>query len=247
MNQTRVSSDGPRIAILLDENTSGDASRYELGKGYFEAILGAGGAPFGVPYAPRLTSGIARSFDGLLSPGGRFAYPDDWYVDGRSPANPPSGRLAVERALMAAFLGAGKPVLGICAGMQTLACLSGCRLTANLTRRHSEIDHDGAEVMHPVSLCPGARLTALIGRPSLVVNSFHREAVASLGRSVRASAYAPDGVIEAIELADHPFALGLQWHQERFVGAAHPGNRVFAGFVEACLATAAPRRGERLS
>ena len=230
MSSIRPSAGAPRVAVLLDENTSGDGRRYELGKGCFEAIRLAGGLAYGIPYAAGMVAEVVAGFDGLLTPGGRFASPADWYL-GEAPDNPASDRAAEDRALVAGFLAAGKPVLGICAGMQTLAGLAGCRFKVGLG---DEIEHDGPEAMHPVTVVPGARLHGLVCRPRMIVNSLHREAVATLGPGVRASAHAPDGVIEAIELDDHPFAIGLQWHQELFAGTDHPGARVFEGLVAAC-------------
>ena len=118
----------PHIAVILDENTSGGATRYEASKCYFQAVRDAGGLPFGVPYLTEIVDAVLGEFDGLLSVGGRFAYPDDWYVgDGVSKA-PTSERFAVERAIVEGYLARNKPVLGICAGMQMMACLQGCRL-----------------------------------------------------------------------------------------------------------------------
>ena len=230
MNSVRAAARRPRLAVLLDENTSGDGRRYELGKGCFEAILRAGGSAYGVPYAAGMVDEVVAGFDGLLTPGGRFASPADWYL-GAAPINPASDRAAIDRRLVAGFLAAGKPVLGICAGMQTLAGLAGCRFKVGLG---DEVVHDGPGALHPVTVVPGTRLHGLVCRPRMIVNSLHREAVVTLGARVRASAHAPDGVIEAIELDAHPFAIGLQWHQELFAGTDHPGARVFEGLVAAC-------------
>ena len=135
---------------------------------------------------------------------------------------------------MTGFLAAGRPVLGICAGMQMLACLDGARLTADVKSLGDVLDHDNREQSHEIRIAPGSRLAAMIGAPTLLVNSFHREAVADLGPTLRAVAHASDGVIEAVELPGPGFALGIQWHQELFVGTDHPGNRIFQGFVDAC-------------
>src|SRR6516165_6368487 len=118
----------PRIAVILDENTSGDGQRYEAAKGYFRAVRDAGGLPFGIPYLQEIVEPVLEEFDGLLAVGGRFAYPDEWYVRGDASKAPPSERLAVERALVEGLLARDKPVLGICAGMQMLACLHGSKL-----------------------------------------------------------------------------------------------------------------------
>ncbi len=241
MNSIRPSARTPRVAVLLDENTSGNGRRHELGKGCFEAIQRAGGSAYGIPYAPGMVAEVVAGFDGLLTPGGRFASPADWYL-GEAPDNPASDRAPVDRALVSGFVAAGKPVLGICAGMQTLAGLAGCRFKSGLDVEA----HDGADVVHPVTVVPGTRLHGLVCRPRMIVNSLHREAVATLGKGVRASAHAPDGVIEAIELTDHPFAIGLQWHQELFAGTDHPGARVFEGFVAACFGRRPPTEGGRV-
>lgn len=224
----------PRIAVLLDENTSSGATRYEAHKGYFQGLRQAGAAPFGLPYFAEMVEGVVADFDGLLSVGGRFAYPPAWYRDGETSFAPASPRLEVEQALMSGFLAAGKPVLGICAGMQMLACLHGAKLTADVKTLGAVLDHDRRDHLHEITLTPGSRLAALVGSPTLSVNSFHREAVADLGPDLQATAHAADGVIEAVEVEGHPFALGLQWHQELFVGTDHLGNRLFSGFVEAC-------------
>lgn len=225
----------PRIAVLLDENTSADGSRYDMTKGYFVGIQRAGGLPFGIPYFADMVDEVVSEFDGFLAVGGRFAYPDQWYLPGEVSPSPPSERLPVERALMEGFLQADKPVLGICAGMQMLACLHGSRLTPDVRTLGPAIqEHDRRGVLHKVDLASGSKLSAITGQSSLMVNSFHREAVAEMGTGMRPTALAEDGVIEAVELPDRRFALGLQWHQELFAATDHPGNRVFDGFVEAC-------------
>ena len=63
----------PRVAVILDENTSGDGRRYEAAKGYFRAIRDAGGLPFGVPYFPEVIGPVLSEFEAVLSVGGRFA------------------------------------------------------------------------------------------------------------------------------------------------------------------------------
>jgi putative glutamine amidotransferase len=224
----------PRIAVILDENTSGDGSRYEAAKGYFRGVRDAGGLPFGVPYLPEIIDVVLEEFDGLLSVGGRFAYPDEWYLPGQVSRAPPSERFAIERAIVEGYLARDKPVFGICAGMQILACLNGCRLTPDLRAMMPDaLEHDRRGQLHAVELVANSRLAAIIGAQTIEVNTFHREAVAQLAPSVVASAHAGDGIIEAIEIPAQRFAIGIQWHQELLVGADHRGNRLFQEFVEA--------------
>jgi len=225
----------PRIAVILDENTSGDATRYEASKGYFRAIGDAGGLPFGVPYLPQMIDLVIEDFDGLLCVGGRFAYPDDWYVAGQASKAPASERLAVERRLIEGYLRLDKPVLGICAGMQLLGCVKGCRLWSDVQASAPEVlAHDKAGDMHLIRVKPNTKLAALVAEETMLVNSLHREAIAEVSPDVVACAHSTDGIIEALEVPSQSFAIGLQWHQEAFASADHPGNRVFRGFVEAC-------------
>lgn len=224
----------PRIAIILDENTSTGGTRYEAAKGYFRGVSSAGGLPLGIPYLPEVVDIVLNEFDGLVCVGGRFAYPDDWYIAGEVSKAPPSERLDVERAIVEGFLERDKPILGICAGMQMLACLSGCRLTSDLPASFPHAnEHDKRDHLHAVDLLPESRLAKIIGKPRIEVNTFHCEAVVQLSPAVLASAHAEDGIVEAIEVVSSSFAIGLQWHQELFAEADHPGNTVFRAFVEA--------------
>jgi len=214
-----------RIAVMMDENTSKGGTHYEFSKNYIDAIANAGGLPFGIPYVKNIISDVVNEFDGFFSVGGFIESPSHWYIAGQKTIYPKSeGRVEVEPAIMQKFLEAKKPVLGACSGMQTLAALNGCKLKTEV-EGHSEVNHD-------VRIVDGTLLSQIVRVPSLNVNSRHREAVAVVSPQVRVGAFAPDGTIEAIELPGHPFALGYQWHQEDFCREDHPGNRIFAAFVQ---------------
>jgi putative glutamine amidotransferase len=223
----------PRIAIIMDENTNEDGTRYEVKKTYFVAIHRAGGLPFGIPYFSDLVDTVIDEFDGFVSVGGRINFPTEWYVDGDRSRFPLSDRLDVDRALMSGFLARDKPVLGICNGMQMLACLNGCRMVSDVRSLRPDIlQHDEREVLHPATIKAGTALSRIVGVSDINVNTHHREAVVDLSKHVIASAFAPDGTIEAIEVPAHRFAIGLQWHPEAFATTDNPGNRIFSAFVE---------------
>lgn len=226
----------PRIAILMDEDTSRGGRRYEAARGYFTAVRDAGGLPFGIPYLAEIVSPVLREFDGLVTCGGRFAFPTDWYVDLTPAPSPRSERLDVELALVRGMLAADKPVLGICAGMQVLACAQGARMCADVTAAPGVQPHDEAGRRHAVWITSGTQLHAALGAQEVEVNTFHREAVVELGPPLAASARAPDGVIEAVESPDARFAIGVQWHPE-LMGGETSSARLFHAFVSACRET----------
>lgn len=218
----------------MDENTSVDGTRYDMTKLYYVAVHRAGGLPFGIPYVMDMVATVVDEFDGFVSVGGRFAFPDAWFANGEVSKAPRSERLEVELALMRGFLERDKPVLGICNGMQVLAGLHGCRLSPDVRATGPHIlEHDKRGHLHPVAIVKDTRLSRILGRSELSVNTFHREAVIALSDDVVASAHAPDGVIEAIEVPSRRFALGVQWHQELFAGQDHPGDAILEAFVEA--------------
>ncbi len=224
----------PRIAIIMDENTSVDGTRYDMTKNYFIAVHEAGGLPFGIPYFMDMVGDVVNDFDGFVNVGGRFAFPDEWFIDGQVSKAPKSERLDVELALMRGFLERDKPVLGICNGMQVLAGLYGCRLSPDVRSLGSHImEHDKSNHVHSVAIRENTRLYRIVGQPQLTVNTFHREAVVELSDGAVASAHAEDGVIEAIEIPSRRFALGVQWHPELFVRQEHPGNAIFRAFIDA--------------
>jgi putative glutamine amidotransferase len=86
---------------------------------------------------------------------------------------------------------------------------------------------------HAVRIEPGTRLAAILGAGELGVNSRHHQAVARPGAGLRVSARAADGVIEAIESAELPFCVGVQWHPEDL-----DDPRLLRAFVGACAARA---------
>lgn len=235
----------PLIGILLDFCQSGSFSRrphYALRRHYFDAIRRAGGVAMALPAEGEgLEDALAR-LDGLLVPGGFFPSPPEVYVD-NDPAAPAADgahpRASADLMALAWALRHKVPVLGICAGMQGLAVAAGAKMVRDVhAHTGTVLDHlNGAppeERYHALDLVAGSRLRVVLGRAPLAVNSAHREAVVEVpdGLSVSARASA-DGVIEGIEVADHPFALGVQWHPEFFTDPAEPDFALFRALVTA--------------
>ncbi len=200
---------------------------------YAEAVGEAGGIAVYLPLAPDADAVVER-LDGLLLPGGDDFLPDRPYPPEVRFEAAPARQLAFDRALLACALSRGRPVLGICYGMQLLALHCGGSLHFDLaTDLPGADEHRLADpaARHPVRLEPGSRLARCLDGATPSVNSRHHQAVRDAGRA-RVSARAGDGVVEAIELGEAPFVLGVQWHPETLERAHR--DRLFGAFVAAC-------------
>jgi putative glutamine amidotransferase len=227
----------PLIGVLLDsENGGGFSSRpyYALRQDYFAAIEHAGGIPVGLSYTLNPSS-LLDKLDGVLVPGGDYRFPKDWYEDETpSPYQPNEARLNAEITLLRECLKVNKPLLGICCGMQVMAAITGGKLKAKLATHPTNHRPEGGAYTsgHPIQITPQSLLHRITGQESVVVNTHHAEGIVKLGYGTNATAIAPDGVIEAIEVSNHLFALGLQWHPEVMVGNTF-SDTIFTGFVTA--------------
>ena len=167
---------------------------------------------------------------GLLLPGGGdldpalYGQPDL----GSRPGDARQDRL--ELALAREFLTAGKPVLGICRGLQVVNVALGGTLVQDLPG-HSQ--QAGADRVHPVTVAEGSLAAALWGR-RFWVNSAHHQAAAKPGAGLRITALADDGTVEALEGTGRP-VWAFQWHPERMTPPLLPdGGPLFAFFLEKC-------------
>ena len=94
---------------------------------------------------------------------------------------------------------------------------------------------------HEVQVESGSRLAEIVGATSVEVSSTHHQAIRELAPGLRPVAYSPDELIEAVELNDYGFGLGVQWHPERLVALA-PMLALFRAFVEATEVRAERRK-----
>jgi len=230
----------PVIGITLDFQEKGTFStrpHYAVRTIYFAAVEAAGGLPIALPHLAAQLPAYLDMIDGLVIPGGTHASPESWYVDLHEPAPyQETPRAAFDIAVVEQALKRDMPLLGICAGMQELACVAGARMTRNLRKHHAtEVDHlrgkPAEEYAHDVTVEPGTRLADIVGAGRLEVNTAHQEAVVSVPSDMVISARSPDGVIEAIEIPGRRFALGVQWHPEFFLAAGNPHRKLFEALV----------------
>ncbi|MDX6544575.1 MAG: putative glutamine amidotransferase [Gaiellales bacterium] len=185
--------------------------------GYVRGVAAAGGVPLVIP--PLEQAGdLVETLDGLLLTGGSDIDPA---LYGQKPHAETVGVVAhrdrAELELLRAALERDLPVLGVCRGLQLLNVLRGGTLVQHL----AEVVPDGAVhkgppgtfTRHPVQVEPGSRLHGILG-DRLDVPSCHHQAPDRIGDGLVVTAQAPDGVVEAIELPQARFCVGVLWHPE---------------------------------
>ncbi|MET8678707.1 gamma-glutamyl-gamma-aminobutyrate hydrolase family protein [Streptomyces sp. NPDC004647] len=190
-----------------------------LPAGYHRLVQRAGGlAAMLPPDAPETAAAAVERLDGVVIAGGPDIEPVR-YGAAPHPRTGPAGpeRDAWELALIEAALAAGKPLLGICRGMQLLNVALGGTLVQHLPESVGHDGHCGAPGVftpHEVKPVPGTLLDKVLPE-AVAVPSYHHQAVDRLGRGLLACAHAEDGTLEAVELADGDgFVLAVQWHPE---------------------------------
>ncbi|MGI8773322.1 MAG: gamma-glutamyl-gamma-aminobutyrate hydrolase family protein [Acidobacteriaceae bacterium] len=176
---------------------------------------------------------------GILLPGSPADINPEKYGERRAPecARADALREAADELLLQDAFNLGKPLLGVCYGMQSLNVWRGGTLTQHL---QTQINHrPGREVRqaHALVIATSSRLERLIAQDAAAgttcVNSSHHQAVARAGDGLRVTATSEvDGTVEAFE-GDDGFVLGVQWHPERTLSDSLLSCRIFEEFVRA--------------
>jgi putative glutamine amidotransferase len=170
---------------------------------------------------------VLETVDGVLLTGGGDVDPALYGEDRHdSVEDAEPGRDEFEIDLARRAMDADVPLLAICRGAQVLNVAAGGTLVQDIpTGVTTDLSHSIVEpkncVAHDIEVANDSRLHAALGSAvtascSCRVNSRHHQSVGRLGTNLRASATAPDGVIEGIEAAESTFCLGVQWHPENF-------------------------------
>lgn len=239
----------PVIGITADEvqnkKFSWHPTYYGQCHNYTDAIIRAGGIPVVIPQTnnPRVFKDLIAKLDGLVLAGGADINPT---LYGEKPyATTDRGtdkRDKVELYLLEKFLQTDKPILAICRGMHLLNVHYGgtlyqdipLDLTTTINHKKSTHAQDSSLVVHPIRVKPDSRLAEILGQKSVYVNSRHHQAIKKLASSLEPTAWAEDKIIEAVEIKDGRFILGIQAHPEDLEAKTiTQWRKIFKSFVHA--------------
>ncbi len=230
----------PLIGITAgnDPRTPG---QYVIRWDYVRSIEQAGGIPVILaPSGAALHSRLTTRLDGLLLTGGVDIEPSAY----GEPFHPSVTRISPERdefefKLTKTALQQRMPILAVCRGLQVLNVVMGGSLVQDIpTMIGPQISHDNSkrqrhELAHQVILKTESRLYEILKMEKLWVNSFHHQSAKTLGHDLIPVAWADDGVIEALELPDSQFVVGVQWHPESFWNQDGEFLALFESFIAA--------------
>lgn len=235
----------PMIGVTT--SISDDETILQMNMTYIQAVRKAGGIP--VMLAPAEDHEELLRYlnmvDGVLLTGGGDIDPtlygdvQDWQCGAISPI-----RDAFELKLCQMLLErANLPVFGVCRGFQVMNVGTGGDLYQDLqttfpgqTLAHRQ-KQPTRSPSHPVRISKGSMLAEILGSEESQVNSHHHQAVRTPGKRFIPVAVAPDGVIEAAEVPEHPFFLGVQWHPERLADPDGHSALLFKTFIDAAAKT----------
>lgn len=233
----------PLIGITTSVTVGQSPERAYVNGAYVRAVQAAGGIPVLLTphFSPEVQAALWQRLDGLVLTGGgdidpaRFGQTPHAAVDDVSAA-----RDELELGLTRRALADEVPLFAICRGIQVLNVALGGTLVQDVpTGWPGALAHAQKaprhEATHPVKVMgEGTRLGRVLGALEVRVNSMHHQAIERLGEGLREVAWAPDGVIEGVELpGEGRFVLGVQWHPEELVGHDQAARNLFDAIVDA--------------
>jgi putative glutamine amidotransferase len=233
----------PLIGLTTSVTVGTMPERAYVNGTYIKAVQAAGGIPLLLTphFTPEVQAALWQRLDGLVLTGGgdiapaRFDETPHPAVADVSPA-----RDELELGLTRRALADDVPLFAICRGIQILNVALGGTLVQDIPSEWPDaLVHTQKaprhEPTHAVKVMgEGTRLGRVLSTPEVEVNSMHHQAIKRLGDGLREVAWAPDGVIEGVEMAgDARFVLGVQWHPEELVGHDQAARNLFVAIVDA--------------
>lgn len=227
----------PLIGITVDVTFEPENARsrgaLKLNYNYAEEVAKAGGNPILITPLTDIAQ-IAQLLDGWLIPGGadmdaaQFGEENHPTVELQDPK-----RFEMEDRLYQS-IAHDLPVLGICYGCQFLNVKRGGSLIQHVPDRVGHDQHSGG-TLQLYKIEEDSKLFASVGQLNKTTGaSYHHQAVGRVGSHLQTSAFAEDGIIEAIEDPAHPFFIGVQWHPERTPNE-EATRSLFSSFIQAAI------------
>jgi putative glutamine amidotransferase len=230
----------------IDGIPEGLPSSWVMNQRYAHTVAAAGGLPVLVPLLhedPAMLRAMYERLDGVFIPGGVDMDPATFQEAPHARLgriDPP--RDATELMLAKWSVEEGKPLFGLCRGLQVINVALGGTLHQDIeAEMPGAIKHDyfpnagftRDHLAHEVRIEPGSRLGQIVGAGDLPVNSMHHQGIRTLGRGLKATAFAPDGLIEALETENDHYVVAVQWHPEALADRDEKMAALFHSFVAA--------------
>lgn len=222
-------------SVYAVDKVSGSAST-SVNFAYIRAVVDVGGVPVVLPTIDdeRIIERYVREMDGLLLVGGADIPPAAYEEKPHETVRVmPSQRYNSDTKLIAQWLDSGKPLLGVCLGMQFTNVVAGGSLIQDIPSQvGGKVKHRG---YHTVQVEPGSFLADIIEADKIRVYSNHHQAVKDMAEGFKIVARSEDGVVEAMERKEGGFGLFVQWHPEQTDDLA-ARRAIYGALVQACRA-----------
>lgn len=228
----------PLIGIVPLVDT--EKRSYWMLPGYMEGVVQAGGLPIMLPLTSNQTEiqQLTMMCDGFLFTGGHDVSPSVY----QSHRSEKCGECCIQRdemetALFRKAFEMDKPILGICRGIQFINAIMGGTLYQDLpTEYSSETEHHQLPPYdvpcHGVKIMEDSQLYDLLKVDTIMVNSYHHQAIKKLAPGIVPMAVSEDGLVEAIRVHKKSFIWAVQWHPEFSYHVDENSRKIFRKFVE---------------
>jgi putative glutamine amidotransferase len=245
----------PFILLPASAQNTHSPQTYGQNQANIDAIVRAGGNPVMVVHPDDTAlADLLQFVDGIFLAGGHDVDPNEYGEEKKAyTCNIDKDRDRIELALVRIAHKKNIPLLGICRGMQVMnIALGGSLYQDVLEEMPGAVVHDfhydaGNKPLprglyeHVVTLTPGTQFREIAAQEVIEVNSLHHQGIKKLGTGLLPVGLAPDGLIEAIEATNHPFAIGVQWHPEELDDDT--STKLFTAFIAACNAYQCGKNG----
>lgn len=222
-----------------------DNNRICIATNYLNSVKNAGGAPILLPLETDKTSllRISEICDGFLFTGGPDITPfrfGEETIQQCGEVLPK--RDEMEELLFNIAMKSGKPIFGICRGIQVLNVFLGGTLYQDVAAQfpsplklaHSQKSARNV-LSHSVAINRDTLLHDILQKDYIQVNSFHHQAVKDVAPSLKVAGTSPDSIVEAVYLPGHKFFLAVQWHPEHLIYDKEDALLLFKAFVNASM------------